>query len=347
LLTGDTVALIAPYFRRQGYHFDAFEAMRSLLPVLESGQRLIHFAFPPGRQFEAFCAEFGLVRVDSLAPQTVVLPVTSYPADPRVQAGTPPFWLDEAGRRTLQYGQVYLAGEPPPAPPVRYPDGALLMMALLPLMSLFTLKVLAPGFFYAQQGMLLQPQLYLESSGEASTGGSQNLVYVLVGLKWLGLSSFLALLFEEVDRQNHWSWLNVFSEQSLANSFMPQQETLLSKWIWLFALLGAGLVLRQLLLWLLGQIFKLKGLAQEMLVLDVMSTYPLVLWLPLPAALMLFAGPGRDSWVGIGLLLLFVAFYTRQLFLWYLGLGRLFFFSPAVKILYICTFNILPYIVWF
>ena len=347
LLMGDTVALLAPYFREQGYHFDAFEAMRSLLPMLQNGQRLIHFPFPPGRQFEAFCAEWGLIVVDSLAPQTVVMPLNEYPFDPHVQAGTPPYWVDREGRRSLQYGQTYLAGEPPAAPPVKEPGGALLGMVLLPLLSLFTLKVLAPGVFYAQKGMLLQPQLYLDSSGEASAGGSQSLVYILVGLKWLSLSSFLAMVFEEVDRQNHWSWLNVFSEQSLANSLMPQQETLLSKWIWLVALIGVGLLLRQLLLWMLGQIFRFKGLAQEMLVLDVMSTYPLVLWLPLPAALMLFADPARDIWLGIGLLGLFVAYFLRQLFLWYVGLGRLFSFSPAMKILYICTFNILPYIVWF
>ena len=83
-----------------------------------------------------------------------------------------------------------------------------------------------------------------------------------------------------------------------------------------------------------------------MLNLNVVGAFPLIWVMGLPGAFLLFSDHigQRSSWAGILIGILLVIYLIRQLYISYLGLEKLFAFSSGIKILYICGFNILPYL---
>jgi hypothetical protein len=78
--------------------------------------------------------------------------------------------------------------------------------------------------------------------------------------------------------------------------------------------------------------------------LDVFAAYPLNLVPMLPATFIFFLDPLVGSVILRIWALLFLLYGIRRVWLIYTGLGRLFQISVSLKILYICTLEILPWL---
>ncbi|MEM6802760.1 MAG: hypothetical protein AAF696_15230 [Bacteroidota bacterium] len=343
----DTVAIIAPYYRSSGYVFDAFEAAQNLLPVAKNKIKYLYFPFEPGREFRAFAKEKGFYEQKSYDPNTTYALINTYPFDRSLFEFPNRFWLDEQANRNTDY-LVFFQGERSffeKWAPVSEKTLLLIFLILFPIISLYLIKLANPGFFYGMQGMLINPKLYVSASAEASIFSNQGLLYILHLLSIGNLAIWISLGVYYMQSINYWEFLHIFREQSLLSLIFDEEDSLFLILSKSFLLLLTWFVLKQVLLGILGGIFNVKGMRLEILGLEIVADYPLILFLSTPFALFLF----MDSFWGLSLffllLIILLIFYLRALYVMYVGLGRLFSFSYTVKILYICTLNVIPYFI--
>jgi hypothetical protein len=341
--TADTVAYIAPYYGASGFEFREFEAARILLPLTRLRLRTVAFTFEPGPELRRLCAALGLREVADPGAARYRAMLNAYPYEPVSMPAQPRFWLDERGRRTSYYGDVADAQAPRlPGRPVNRLFVAL--MILVPAACLFLLKVLSPGMYHAQWTILVSPKLYVDASGDVLTNSSVLLVLTL--LRIASLAAFAALSAYLVHHEQAWHLLDAFSRGSGLHRLFYQDSPALSLLGKSFAVLGAGMALKYLLVGWIGGLFRIKNMLARVLALDVLGSYPIVLMLPLLPALLLFAGPPLRGVLAVCSALLIAGFIIRHLYVVYIGLDRALGFTLGVKILYICAFNLLPYLIW-
>lgn len=342
----DTVAVVAPYFRGSGgYSFEEFRAAQNLQPLKKYGVRHIYFPYEPDRKFEAFCAQNGFVRVRSLENVSRICIANACPWEPATYPWKFMPWLDINGNRTEDYGEFFPVAGYSPSVFTGENRFMLSMLMLMPLIFLFLLKLASPGFFYALSGMLFKPKLYIDSSME-SGGAQQGLLLLLHILRLISMSSVLAVGIYIIALHHNWHYISLIREPSLMHQLFYKTNgfpLVLAKSA--AAVLG-WFVIKHMMIVLIGRIFKIKGMSDGLLNLEIVGTYPLIILLPLPLLVFLTAsGPG--IWiVGAGLMFLLLIYYLRRLYVLYVGLNRLFGFSLGMKILYICTFNIFAYLIW-
>ncbi|GAB4404143.1 MAG: hypothetical protein OHK0039_04160 [Bacteroidia bacterium] len=339
----DTLALVAPYFGRHGLAFDEHQALRILYPLREQGIGQIYFAFEPDQQMQALCAQMGMVRVDSLLPGILVFPVNAYPYRRGHLPQALPFWFDTAGYRTPYYGDAthwgawYRATAPSGGA-----SGLMVVLALLPLLSAFVLKTLSPTFWYNQQSLLFQPKLYIENTYDASFTQT-GLPGFLMLLKVLNLAAALTLVVWYVGQHQLWHVTGWLRGTSLVETLYLRADSIGAIYLRSVLLVGGWVFVRWVLMQLIGGLFRIKGLAAGVTELNISGSYPVVLLFPLPGALLVL---GERAVLPVLVLggLLFGVYWVRRIYMLFLGLGRRFMFSTAMKFLYICAFNIGPYL---
>ena len=147
--------------------------------------------------------------------------------------------------------------------------------------------------------------------------------------------------------ENQWKLLNIFQDWSLASSMFYPGKRLQELLFMSLGFLVVWTLLKYMLIAFIGSVFRIKAIVARIASLDVWGSYPMILILPIPMSLILF----MDQLWGGGMVILLLAFagiyIGRQMYVLYIGLDRFFGFSSAMKILYICTFIIVPYMVWF
>ena len=344
--TTDTVALVAPYYGAAQWIFSEEEAYRFLFPLVRERIKNIHFLFPPGRRLRALCAEMGLVEVDTLSLESSKALVNYYPYQPVDYPYSPWFWLEETGHRTAHFRHYFQASSSLMADRIEQGRLTLVLMIIFPLLALLIIKVLNKGLFEILISLLMQPVMYIDS---LSTSGlsSQSLNLLLYLFRLIATAIGLAVGMYYVHRHGQWEWINVFRENSLLNRvFTPG--------IGLGGLLGRALLLG--LIWtavkftilnFVGKIFRIKGLAAGVVDLEVVAAYPLALTLSIPWMLMLFVPHTSSPMIFYIAAFLLAIYFIRRLYVLFIGLDKMFSFSNGMKILYICAFNVAPYIIWF
>ncbi|MEM6765789.1 MAG: hypothetical protein AAF655_12710 [Bacteroidota bacterium] len=341
----DTVAIIAPYYGENVYGFDRSLALRNLLPVINERLKHIYFAYEPDRELRYLCKELGLIRVDSLTEDTQVAWVHAY----KYEASTFPypteFWLDERGNRSSGYGTFRSLNQASiQEDPQGYSLGLVLMMCF-PVLGLFIMKLLNPAFIQSLLGLFISPKLFIDTFVE-STYSNLGLLFILILMKVLALAFFLSLLLYYVSMENQWGVLSLLKTSSLAGNFFYGTQTLSGLFWKSMLLLSAWVGVQYILLSIIGAVYRIKNLAMGVFNLEIVGGYPLILFLSIPLSLMFFTPSlwgGVWKWV---LILLLLTYFLRKIYVQYVGLDRLFTFSYGMKILYICAFNMLPYIIW-
>jgi len=343
---GDTVGLIAPYFGpRQGYRFDSLAALQRLLPLWREGVSQVAFWFEPGLHLRGLCRTMGMREVDSLSPGAVIMMANAYPLREATFDRPPQFWLDEAGQRTQHYGRYDCWEQRPNAAIPRGDRPGLAILLLVPLIGAFLVKLSSPGFFAAQRSLLTQPSLHIENtfySNVSSTGA----LLLLTSVRMLVLTSVVALLAYACDRYQLWPKVSVITEHSLFFQVFGKADGLgeLCLLSLLVVLVLEGI--RHVLMGLIGQIFRIKGLLPSLVSLDIVGSYPLLWGLGIPLGLWLFT-EGTEQWLARGLaVIVMLGYWLRRVYVNYQGLDRGASFSSGMKFLYICTFNITPILIW-
>lgn len=339
------VAVVAPWYRKKGLGFDLREAGLILYPLSEKGIKDLYFAFHPDRQMEALCAKLGFRKVPQLTPQSRVVWVNEYPYEPLGMKGSLPFSFDKTGHRTPSFGNTYPGGVV--FTPLAKSDISLLLVLciLFPLAALILLKALSPGFAGSFQTQLFSPRTLIDNLSEVALGGVAMPV-VLVLVRWLSMGAMIGLTAFYVSERNLWEGFMPLGRQGLLFRLLYPGGSLgllLAK-----GLLVAGVVLgaRVLLLGIFAIGAGTRKFREAGMNLDALAAFPLNLVLSLPVAFLLFSTDESQRsiiWLAAGLMILFI---TRQIYVTYAGLNRIFNLSAGLKILYICALIVLPYLIW-
>lgn len=342
----ERVMVFAPWYRKSGFVFDRFEACRALLPLVGHKDRAIYFAYPPCRQLVQTCRLLGIRQVRELEPGVKVSWLNTYPYEGTHFKGGGTFWLDEHANRSTHYAGYQYHGQSA----ARLNAGGwtslgLMLLLLVPILGLLLIKLLSPGLFYNMGGILTRPQLFLDQFVETSTSNLGMLVILLI-LKVLLLATSLALFVYYIDMSHQWSWLNVLKDSALLNLLFYNRGGLGQYLLISLVLVSLGYVLRYVLLGMAGSVYRVNGMLPSLMGLETGISFPLLLLLPVMLVLLLLTPGAYQLWV-LGIIALLCLFYVaRQVFLVHNGIDKLFGFSSGIKILYICTLNFLPLVIW-
>ncbi|MCI4671069.1 MAG: hypothetical protein MRZ79_23225 [Bacteroidia bacterium] len=342
----DTVALIAPFYGKKGHKFDEELAARLLLPLLKHRINKVYFWFEPDRNLLAMTKRMGLYRVESLNNEQKVCAINYYPYQPSAFGKSNRFWLDSLGNRTRYYGeieswQVHRKQEINPKN-----HFWLVFLALLPFLNLALIKLASPAFFASMENIWLGGIGRNDGGGE-NLAGSNALNLMLNFIRLLSHASFLSLALFFLQHLNLWNLTsNLFSEESLFTLVFGGGNTLGNLYMKMLSILGIWQGAKWVALWILGSVFGQKQMPGKGFSFEVISDFPLILFLPIPWLIGVYTIDDGGTRVVNFMIVLFGIYFLRKLILLYSELSRTFNFSPGMKVLYICTLNVLPYLIW-
>ena len=341
----DTVVALAPYYGKSAYIFDSLGAAWILSQLKNQQFKFVFFPFSPDRKLQAWCKELGLEEVRASPDSLQLVWMNAYPYEAYPLAYPLPFWIDQHHHRTSDYGISYgtthdnQRGESP----ISF---LLFLVILFPLLAIWIIKLLSPALFELVKTWRMKPKIWVSAISDLLSNSSGMLFMVHV-LRIISAASLITLIMYYISLNNYWGQLNWFKDWSLLTQFFYGNYSLEVLFVrsLIVVLLLCGLDL--LMGWAGSTLFRIPLFTSGIFQIRFLGSFPLLWGLAIPWAFALLA-PG---WVGIlfsyvGIISLIV-FVLREVYSSYLALEHFFNFSPAIKILYICALNILPYIIWF
>jgi Domain of unknown function (DUF4271) len=339
-------ALFAAWSVDQQYKSDS-EMIMALGQGLFSFPYRVPIAFPfrPSNKSMAILAAMGWEVLANPDGADSLAAYNSFPFSTEAEHKNLHFWRDADMRPTAYYGD-YQRKESVNNPELNEPDKvSLLLLIFIPVLCMFLLKMLAPRAYGSLGEYLTKTKIYMELIVDNK--------FLKVEQRWLMNSMRMiitavtvALFLYYVQLSESWRVLNIFSGRSvlyrtLYGTSMPPWEIF---WWALVVTLTLNLV-KYFVINGIGTIFRVFSLGPSIQNLDVFCSFPLNLVPFLPATFIYFLDP-----ISGGILLrvwaiLFLLYGARRLWLMSSGLGRLYQISRSLKILYICTLEILPWII--
>ena len=341
----DSVWVWASYFGDSGFSFDKERALKELFHMRRSSLRYIYFPFPPSSEHLSLVEEWGFIPIDSLEEGMYVGMLNAYPFEPMGFTLPKSFWLDVEGKRTTSYGQFL-----PWIPNAFYtlplnPGIGTIFIFIFPLLALLVVKVINPNFFYSLERIFSKPDKYIDTLNDSSSGNG-GFAFVVILINQLAFSILLFLFVYFIHRSHTWETMTLIREKSLLTQFFYPIESVHTIFWRSFLIVACCFLFKYLLLGIVESIFSIRNLVSGTINLDIIGNFPYIQVLSLPLLLLLLYPDNQRILWGLFLFLGAIIFF-RKMYTYFYGLERLFNFSSGVKILYICAFNILPYIIWF
>ncbi|MEM9718021.1 MAG: DUF4271 domain-containing protein [Bacteroidota bacterium] len=345
IASNDSVWVWAPYFGEAGFTFEKETAQKELFHMKRTALRHIYFPFPPPAEQVSLALAWGFLPVDSLKEGTYVAMLNTYPYEPVGFSFPLSFWLDEGGRRTSHYGQ-FLSWVPKDYPTLPLNPGVgTVFILLFPFLALLGVKFINPNFYYSLERIFSKPDKYIDTLNDSSSG-SGGFAFVVILINQLAFSILLFLFVYYIYRSHSWETMTLLRERSLLTRFFYPIENVHTIFWRSFLIVAGSFLFKYLFLGILGSIFSIRNLVSGTINLDIIGNFPYLQGLSIPLLLLLLYPEDQRILWGLFLFLGAIIFF-RKMYTYFYGLERLFNFSSGVKILYICAFNILPYIIWF
>jgi hypothetical protein len=253
--------------------------------------------------------------------------------------------MDREGNYTTHFGDLFQWGDISRVWETKQNNGLLAFLILFPLLAAALIKLLSPGFFAGQWNLLINPKRFVDSPAESLYTNS-GLLWSLFWIKTLCFAFFISLAMYYLELAHAWApWQQARPESLAIRWFMPASN--------LWELLGRSLLvlflgslLKILVLGMVSQVFRIKALVPKIISIEVIGTFPLILLLHLPLALVIVGQSWGHPLLVLSLTVTLAVYFLRWVYVSYIGIDRLFAFSSAMKFLYICTFILIPYLVW-
>ncbi len=340
----DSVICWAPIYGTT-YTFNDSTALKHLWHILQQPIRDIYFPFPPSRKLKLLCAQYGLREVDSIYSNTYVAMLNAYPAEMIALETHTKFWLDEDHRKLIHYGEFFQNKENYNYGLTFQPWIGVVLIIFFPFLTLFLIKIANANFFYSIQRLFLKPDVYIDTMYDITTG-NPGFIVLLILIKIFTYTILITLGIFYIDWANLWSEVNLWKYESLLYKVFYGAQSFGNIFVRSLLITSIWQICKYSILALIGNIFNIRNFSLGGFNLDMVSIFPYMMLLKVPLLAALFI---QQMYVFLGVIFLIglVFFFIRHLYIHYMGLERLFNFSLGVKILYICAFKVLPYIIWF
>lgn len=303
------------------------------------------FPFRPSNHAQAIIASQGWQVLGNPSAADSLAIYNSYPYASATDHKILRFWRDAEMRPTSNYGhfQSQLAIV---SPKLRAPDRTyLVVFLLLPVICMLLLKVVAPRAYGNLGEYVTKTKIYLELIADSKfLKGEQR--WLMNVLRMVVTSVTVSLLLYYVELSESWRMVNLFSTKSLIYRYLaPHDVPLWEIFLVVFGLVVGLNLAKYFMINSIGTVFRLFNLNSSIQNLDVFAAFPLNLVPYLPASFIFFLEPQAGSIVLTVWGILFVLYGVRRVALLYAGLSRLYAISGSLKILYICTLEILPWLI--
>jgi hypothetical protein len=308
-------------------------------------QQPIAFPFRPSNQSLAILAAYGWKVVANPEGADSLAAYNAFHFSTEAAHKNLHFWRDEEMRPTSYYGS-YQGHASVNNPELNQPNrAALVLFLLIPVFCMVLLKILAPKAYGSLGEYLTKTKIYLELIADNK--------FLKVEQRWLMnflrmilTSVTIALFLYYVELSESWRMLNVFGSHSilyttLYGSMMPLWQI----FVWTLAVVISLNLAKYFIINGIGTIFRVFSLGPSIQNLDVFAAFPSNLVPFLPASFIFFLDPLAGAIILRVWAILFFLYGARRVWLMYSGLGRLYQISGSLKILYICTLEILPWVI--
>jgi hypothetical protein len=345
IATADTVVIFPPWLPEAGYVWNPEPFRIRLAEIRALGARNLYFPFPPSGGLLQAAAELGFNQVVSVEGAKAVAFSHGYPMGLRPGNLPTRGWRDAEGRSTDTYGKyvsLALFRSQPTQPPSR---GSLITLLLLPFLFLLLLRIFGPKIYQSFPQYLTKTKINFELIRDSKfLKQEQTLVMSLMQI--VLLSASVAMLLYFIQTSGTYNRLNVISAESLLHSLFAGASHSLFRYfftvlIYLLAITLAKYVMLGSLRVVYGQGDLVGGMAN----LDVLAAFPFNLLPFVPAAFAFFWKYEYAGYVLAVWMVLYGLYVLRRILLTYAGISHLFKLSASLKILYICTFEILPWVI--
>ncbi len=255
------------------------------------------------------------------------------------------FWRDVELRPTAAY-RHYQGMIDVERTEFNQPNRAILVLfLLLPVICMLLIKLLVPRSYGSLGEYLTKTKIYLELIADNKFLKVEQR-WLMNAMRMILTSVTFGLFLYYVQLSESWKILNFFGSHSvlyraLHGSALPLWEIFL----WALAIIFALNLLKYILINGVGTIFRVYTLGPSIQNLDVFAAFPSNLVPFLPATFIFFLEPTAGSIVLRVWAILFVLYGARRVWVLYSGLGKLYQISGSLKFLYICTLEILPWII--
>lgn len=305
----------------------------------------VTFPFRPSNRAQAILAELGWKVLPNPAAADSLAAYNAYPYAQEADHKHLLFWRDGMLRPTSRYDH-YQSQASITHPTLLPPDRtALLIFLLVPVLCMVSLKLIAPRAYGSLGEYVTKTKIYLELIADNKFLKAEQR-WLMNLLRMVVTAVTVALFLYYVELSGSRAMLNIFATHSLL--FRALQGGTVPLWqLFVEALvLVAGLNLMKYFLFnTIGTVFRVFNLSASIQNLDVFASFPLNLVPYLPASFIFFLEPAVGEIVLRVWGLLFLLYGSRRVVLLYNGLSRLYQVSGSLKILYICTLEILPWMV--
>lgn len=305
----------------------------------------ITFPFRPSNRSLSILASLGIKVLSNPQAADSLAIYNSYPYASQADHKSLKFWRDPKLRPTGNYGN-FQSQHSISSPDLNPPDQvSLLIFLLVPVLCMISLKLIAPRAYGSLGEYVTKTKIYLELIADNKFLKIEQR-WLMNLLRMIVTSVTVALFLYYVELSETWSILNLFTTRSivyrtLAGAAQPLWQLFLEA----FTLVVLLNMLKYFLFNSIGTVFRVFNLSASIQNLDVFAAFPLNLIPYLPASFIFFLDPAPGAIVLRIWGILFLLYGARRIFLLYSGIGRLYQISGSLKILYICTLEILPWLI--
>lgn len=302
------------------------------------------FPFRPSNRGLLWLAEKGFQIVASPSDVDSIAAYNYYPFSSDFENWDLGFWRDAKMRPRASYGKFQSMSKLG-KPPIKAADRmALLIFLLIPVLSLLVIKIVAPRAYGNMAEYITKPNIYLELVANNKFLKTEQR-WLMNIVRMILTASAIGLFLYYLDLSGNTDILSFLTEKSILEQAITAEG--LSLYLLLLKTFGIifGLnMAKYVFLGVVGRIFRTYNISSAVQNLDVFGAYPVNILPLIPATFIFFLDAEIGTvimyfWIG-----LFVLYGCRRVYLVYAGLGRLYTISASLKILYICTLEILPWI---
>lgn len=345
-LPADKVLVLAAWSELHGPMDDSLRFEQMLGEIAASGQHAVVPAFAFSSQQ---LAQLGAHHLSLAAPPDEWDQLAFYNYWPARRASlhsATPFWT-VAGRRSQFFGHYVPMERLQRAPAQPLNHLAVFFFIALPVLGMALMRAASERIYDSLIQFLTKPKIFLEMITSSKFMGQWE--SWLMNLFRIALSAlFTALVLYYVTLYHQWGRVNLLSSESLVYQFLSSGYASLY-YLFLMAMLWLVVInlVKHLVLSFAGQVFRGGTLNSTVVSLDIFASFPLNLLMLVPAVFLFFADAGWEVVPVVTLCGLYGLFVLRRLVTLYQGLGRVAGVSGSAKILYICAFEILPWLILF
>ncbi|MEY3442089.1 MAG: hypothetical protein RLZZ519_370 [Bacteroidota bacterium] len=300
------------------------------------------FPFRLSNRSQAILARLGLKVLPNVQAADSLAIYNYYPYASKADHKSLKFWRDSKLRPTSNYGKFqsqHSISSPDLNPPDRV---SLLIFLLVPVLCMISLKLIAPRAYGSLGEYVTKTKIYLELIADNKFLKIEQR-WLMNLLRMIVTSVTVALFLYYVELSETWSILNLFTTRSIVYSTLSSaSQPLWQLFLEAFVLVATLNLLKYFIFNSIGTVFRVFNLSASIQNLDVFAAFPLNLIPYLPASFIFFLDPAPGAIVLRIWGILFLLYGARRIWLLYSGIGRLYQISGSLKILYICTLEILP-----